>query len=109
MDGDQYRQDDSAEKKWRQPWQVDRLRADPIRCWLGRSVFSSLTSAWILMVSSHMPPVPPANRSKKGPGSDPEMSKDTSAKQPEHHHNAAEERERRPTLSRTQRTRASSG
>jgi hypothetical protein len=46
-----------------------------------------------LMVSSRMPPVPPANRSKKGRGSDPEMSKDTSVKQPEHHHNAAEEGE----------------
>jgi hypothetical protein len=47
----------------------------------------------ILMISSHMPPVPPANRSKKGRGSDPEISKDTSVKQPEHHHNAAEEGE----------------
>jgi hypothetical protein len=45
------------------------------------------------MNSSHMPPVPPANRSRKGRGSDPEMSKDTSVKQPEHHHNAAEEGE----------------
>jgi hypothetical protein len=45
------------------------------------------------MVSSRMPPVPPANRSKKGRGSDPEMSKDTSVKQPEHHHNVAEEGE----------------
>ena len=51
-------------------------------------------SAWFLMVSSHMPPVPPANRTKKGRGSDPKMSKDTSVKQPEHHHNAAEEGER---------------
>ena len=45
------------------------------------------------MVSSHMPPVPPANRSKKGRGSDPKMSKDTSVKEHEHHHNAAEEGE----------------
>jgi hypothetical protein len=43
------------------------------------------------MTSSHMPPVPPANRSKKGVGSDPEVSKDTSLKQTEHHHNAPEE------------------
>jgi hypothetical protein len=45
------------------------------------------------MGSSHMPPVPPANRTKKGPGSDPEASKDESVKHPEHHHNAAEEGE----------------
>ena len=42
---------------------------------------------------SHMPPIPPANRTKKGPGSDPAASKDEPLKQPEHHHNAAEEGE----------------
>jgi hypothetical protein len=41
-------------------------------------------------MSSHMPPVPPANRSKS-PGSDPEMAKEDCARQPEKHHNAAEE------------------
>jgi len=46
------------------------------------------------MGSSHMPPIPPANRTKKGPGSDPPASKDEPLKQqPEHHHNAAEEGE----------------
>jgi hypothetical protein len=55
-----------------------------------------------------MPPVPPANRSKKGRGSDPEMSKDTSVKQPEHHHNAAEEGET-ANIKQNKRTRASSG
>jgi hypothetical protein len=64
------------------------LRTARVVCW---SVFSSLTQRGFLMVSSHMPPVPPANRSKKGRGSDPKMSKDTSV--PEHHHNAAEEGE----------------
>jgi hypothetical protein len=43
-------------------------------------------------MSSHMPPVPPANRSKKGLGSDPEVSKDKPVKH-EHHANAAEEGE----------------
>jgi hypothetical protein len=42
------------------------------------------------IMSSHMPPVPPANRSKE-PGSDPKTSTDTSIKQDEKHHNAAEE------------------
>jgi hypothetical protein len=37
-----------------------------------------------------MPPVPPANRSKKGPKSNPETSKDKLVKH-EHHANAAEE------------------
>ena len=41
-------------------------------------------------MSSHMPPVPPANRSKE-PGSAFEGPKDTSATSPEKHHNAAEE------------------
>jgi hypothetical protein len=40
-----------------------------------------------------MPPVPPANRSKKGAGGNPRISNDTSEKQIEHHHNAAEEGE----------------
>jgi hypothetical protein len=39
------------------------------------------------IMSSHMPP---ANRSKE-PGSDPKTSKETSIKQDEKHHNAAEE------------------
>ena len=45
-------------------------------------------------MSTHMPPVPPANRSKKGRGSDPEkdISKDKSVKH-ERHANAAEEGE----------------
>jgi len=43
-------------------------------------------------MSSHKPPVPPANRSKKGLGSDPEVSKDKPVKH-EHHANAAEEGE----------------
>src|SRR4030088_1367393 len=58
------------------------------------------------MGSSHMPPVPPANRTKKGPGSDPEASKDESVKHPEHHHNAAEEGET-ANINRTRRTKAS--
>jgi len=42
-------------------------------------------------MSTHMPPIPPANRSKKGRTSDPEqdISKDKSVKH-EHHANAAE-------------------
>jgi hypothetical protein len=40
---------------------------------------------------SHMPPIPPANRRKKG--SDPETPQDTSVRPPEQHHNAAEEGE----------------
>jgi hypothetical protein len=43
-------------------------------------------------MSSHMPPVPPANRSKKGRGSAPELPKGKSVKH-EHHANAAEEGE----------------
>jgi hypothetical protein len=60
---------------------------------LSEAAYSSLQLQRGYMNSSHMPPVPPANRSRKGRGSDPEMSKDTSVKQPEHHHNAAEEGE----------------
>lgn len=42
-------------------------------------------------MSSRMPPIPPANRSKKG-RSDPEMLKEKSVKH-EHHTNPAEEGE----------------
>jgi hypothetical protein len=44
-----------------------------------------------------MPPIPPDNRSKKGPGGDPALPKATAAKHTEHphehHRNAAEEGE----------------
>ena len=46
-------------------------------------------------MSSRMPPIPPANRSKKGPG-DPEMPNEMAKDKPvkhEHHANAAEEGE----------------
>ena len=43
-------------------------------------------------MSTHMPPVPPANRSPKGSGSAPGESKDTPVKH-EHHANEAEEGE----------------
>jgi hypothetical protein len=43
-------------------------------------------------MSSHMPPVPPANRSKKGPGNDPQKAEDTSLKRP-HSENPAEQGE----------------
>ena len=43
-------------------------------------------------MSSHMPPVPPANRSKE-PGKNPETPKDAAATPPEKHHNVAEEGE----------------
>jgi hypothetical protein len=33
-------------------------------------------------MTSHMPPVPPANRSDKGTGSDPDPNQDTSVKHP---------------------------
>src|SRR4030088_1270633 len=46
------------------------------------------------------------HRTKKGPGSDPEASKDESVKHPEHHHNAAEEGET-ANINRTRRTKAS--
>jgi hypothetical protein len=42
------------------------------------------------IMTSHMPSIPPANRNKN-PGIDPEVSKDNCAKQPEKHHNGAEE------------------
>lgn len=35
-----------------------------------------------IAMTSHMPPVPPANRSNKAPGSDPESNQDTSVKHP---------------------------
>ena len=46
-------------------------------------------------MSSNVPPVPPANRSQKGLGSDPKMSKDKNDKlvKYEHHANSAEEGE----------------
>jgi hypothetical protein len=44
-------------------------------------------------MSSHMPPVPPNNRSKKGPGNDPAISKNDLVAKGEHHPNAAEEGE----------------
>jgi hypothetical protein len=49
-------------------------------------------------MSSRMPPIPPANRSKKGRGSDPEMLKEEMLKEEksvkhEHHANTAEEGE----------------
>jgi len=41
-------------------------------------------------MSSHMPPVPPANRSKKDPKT-PEVSRDKKLVKHEHHANSAEE------------------
>ena len=43
-------------------------------------------------MSSHMPPVPPANRNKE-PGKNSETPKDARAVPPEKHHNAGEEGE----------------
>jgi hypothetical protein len=40
---------------------------------------------------SHMPPVPPANRSNKGEKSERDLSKDKKLVKREHHENAAEE------------------
>jgi hypothetical protein len=40
---------------------------------------------------SHMPPVPPANRSKKGGKSEREVSKDKNLVKHEHHANSVEE------------------
>jgi hypothetical protein len=45
--------------------------------------FNSEIPDWRSIMTSQMPRVPPANRSKKGPGADPETSKDTSLKHPE--------------------------
>ena len=42
-------------------------------------------------MSSRMPPVPPANRSKRGPKSVNEVSKDKKSVKHEHYANAAEE------------------
>ncbi len=42
-------------------------------------------------MSSRMPPVPPANRSTKGPKSANEVAKDKKLVKHEHHANAAEE------------------
>jgi hypothetical protein len=42
-------------------------------------------------MSSHIPPVPPANRSNKGEKSDTEVSKDPKLVKHEHHANSAEE------------------
>jgi hypothetical protein len=44
-------------------------------------------------MSSRMPPIPPANRSKKDRGSDPEMLKEEKSVKHEHHANTAEEGE----------------
>jgi hypothetical protein len=44
-------------------------------------------------MSSHMPPVPPANRSKHGGKSERQISKDKKLVKHEHHANAAEEGE----------------
>jgi hypothetical protein len=46
----------------------------------------------ISIMSSHMPPVPPANRKQKGGRGDPKVSQDKSVKH-EHHANSAEEGE----------------
>ncbi len=42
-------------------------------------------------MSSHMPPVPPANRSKKGGETNTDVLKDEKLVKHEHHANAAEE------------------
>ncbi len=43
------------------------------------------------MMSGRMPPVPPANRSTKGPKKRPELSTDEKLVKHEHHPNSAEE------------------
>ena len=43
-------------------------------------------------MSSHMPPIPPANRSRKGKGGEPAVVQDKPLKH-EHHANSAEEGE----------------
>jgi hypothetical protein len=45
------------------------------------------------MSHSHMPPVPPANRSPKGPGSETEAPKDTGAEKHTEPRNTAEQGE----------------
>jgi hypothetical protein len=42
-------------------------------------------------MSSQMPPVPPASRSKHGPNRNPKVSKDDKLVKHEHHPNSAEE------------------
>ena len=42
---------------------------------------------------SHMPPVPPASRNRKGPKRDPQGAQDEKLVKHEHHPNAAEEGE----------------
>jgi hypothetical protein len=42
-------------------------------------------------MSSHMPPVPPANRGRKGPKTTPKVPKDKELVKHEHHANSAEE------------------
>ena len=54
------------------------------------STFPIVVNLDIHMMSSRMPPVPPANRSKE-PGSVLKTSKGNSIKQDEKHHNSAEE------------------
>jgi hypothetical protein len=56
------------------------------------STFPIVVNLDIHMMSSRMPPVPPANRSKE-PGSVLKTAKDNSIKQDEKHHNSAEEGE----------------
>jgi hypothetical protein len=58
-------------------------------------------------MSTQMPPVPPASRSKHGPKRNPEVSKDDKLVKHEHHPNSAEEATP-PISSRTPRTRVTS-
>jgi hypothetical protein len=57
-----------------------------------RVVTTDFTQIRVLIMPSHMPPVPSANRSQKGGGRDPEVSKVRPVKH-EHHGNSAEEGE----------------
>ena len=63
------------------------------RMFLGTQLgFSEATrNVRILVMSSHMPPVPPANRSKRGGKSEMAVSKDKKLVKHEHHANSAEE------------------
>jgi hypothetical protein len=45
--------------------------------------YNSEIPDWRSPMMSRMPPVPPASRSKKGPGAEPTVPKDTSLKHPE--------------------------
>ena len=58
------------------------------------SVKSFVRNARVSIMSTHMPPIPPANRNRNSPGSNPEKdtSKDKSVTH-EHHANAAEKGE----------------